>query len=87
MIRPDIVLYGELLTEVYEKARTYMSEADMLIIAGTSLQVLTAAGLVDRFRGRHLVIINDSETPLDYLAELIIREPLGEVFEKLTVPA
>lgn len=83
MIRPDIVLFGELLPEDYTNARSYMAQADLLIIAGTSLQVLTAVSLIDSFNGAHMVIINDAPTPLDDMAELVIRTPLGEVFSAL----
>ena len=83
MIRPDIVLFGELLPEDYTKARSFMKQADLLIIAGTSLQVLTAVALIDAFGGRHMVIVNDAPTPLDDMAELVIRAPLGEVFSAL----
>ncbi|MBR0092537.1 MAG: NAD-dependent protein deacylase [Lachnospiraceae bacterium] len=84
MIRPDIVLFGELLPEDYTNSRSYMAQADLLIIAGTSLQVLTAVSLIDSFKGAHMVIINDAPTPLDDMAELVIRTPLGEVFSRLT---
>ncbi len=82
-IRPDVTLYGEMLPEAFNIAVKYISEADMLIVAGTSLTVYPAAGLVRLFRGKHLVIINENITPLDYIAELVINKKLGEVFGKL----
>ena len=80
LIRPDIVLYGEMLPQAYYDAADIIAEADVLIVAGTSLQVSTAGALVEEFQGNHLVILNDAPTPFDDLAELVIRKPLGEVF-------
>ena len=85
MVRPDVVLYGEGLPDAYQEAINYISKADLLIVAGTSLTVLPASGLVQFFRGRYLVIINDTNTPYDYLAELVINKSLGEVFSKLKI--
>jgi len=79
VIRPDVVLYGEFLaTEVMERAARYVSRADTLIIGGTSLSVYPAAGIVNYFSGRSLVLINKTETSADGLASLVIREPIGE---------
>jgi len=83
MIRPDVTLYGEMLPEAYMHAINYISHADLLIVAGTSLTVEPASSLVTCFKGKNLVIINDTPTPYDYLANLIIRTPLGSVFSKL----
>ena len=55
-----------------------ISEADTLIVGGTSLVVYPAAGMIDYFRGKHLVLINKSETKADAEAELVIREPIGQ---------
>ncbi len=82
-IRPDVVLYGEMLPESFLLAQRYIYQADLLIVAGTSLTVEPAASLVRLFNGKHLVIINESKTPHDNLAELVINKPLGEVFGKL----
>lgn len=82
-IRPDVVLYGEMLPESFLLAQRYIFQADLLIVAGTSLTVEPAASLVRLFNGKHLVIINASKTPHDNLAELVINKPLGEVFGKL----
>ncbi len=83
LIRPDVVLYGEMLPQAYYDAADVIAEAEVLIVAGTSLQVPTAGALVEEFQGEHLVILNDTPTPYDDLAELIMREPLGEIFGKL----
>ena len=86
IIRPDVVLYEENLPEgVFEKAIEEVSSASLLIIGGTSLAVYPAAGLLQYFRGDHLVLINRSETPYDSMADLVIREPIGEVFSALDV--
>ena len=60
-----------------------IASADLLIIGGTSLSVYPAAGLIDDFRGDHLVLVNKSATPQDARADLIIREPIGDVFAQL----
>ncbi len=86
MVRPDVVLYEEGLNEeTLEEALRCISEAEMLIIGGTSLNVYPAAGLVRYYRGKKLVLINKSETPYDYHADLIIRDPIGQVFSGVMV--
>lgn len=81
IIKPDVVLYEEPLDDnIMTQARKDISQADMLIIAGTSLAVYPAAGLIDFFRGNYLVLINKSSTPLDYKADLVINDSLGKVF-------
>lgn len=86
IIKPDVVLYEERLDEdVIEDAVSAIQAADTLIIAGTSMTVYPAAGLVQYFRGRHLVLINRDATPVDEMADLVIREPVGEVFSKLII--
>ena len=62
---------------------TPISNADVLIIGGTSLAVYPAAGLIDYYRGNKLVLINKSTTPRDSRADLIIREPIGAVFRQI----
>jgi NAD-dependent deacetylase len=62
-----------------------ISEADCLIIGGTSLVVYPAAGLIDYFRGDKLVLVNKSATGRDTMADLVIREPIGEVFSQIKV--
>lgn len=80
IIKPDVVLYGEGLDEgVLRASVKHISEADMLIIGGTSLVVYPAAGLADYFRGKHLVVINLSATHRDANADLTIAAPIGEV--------
>jgi NAD-dependent protein deacetylases, SIR2 family len=79
VIKPDVVLYGESLSQqVMNDAIAELAAADTLIVGGTSLVVQPAAGLTRAFTGEHLVLINSSRTPLDYLAELVIREPIGQ---------
>lgn len=81
VIKPDVVLYEEPLNDsIMTQALRDISSADMLIIAGTSLAVYPAAGLINFFRGKHLVLINKSSTPLDSKAELVINDSLGKVF-------
>lgn len=82
-IRPKVVLYGEMLPEAFDVAAYYISHADILIVAGTSLTVQPASGLLNLYQGKHLIIINDTPTPYDGIAELVIRKPLKEVFTKL----
>lgn len=81
-IKPDVVLYEEGLDQgIIQKAVKYISQADMLIIGGTSLVVYPAAGLIDYYEGRKLVLINKSATSRDSLADLVIHQPIGKVFE------
>ena len=78
-IKPDVVLYEEGLdNSTITKAVKYISEADLLIVAGTSLTVYPAAGLIDYYRGDKLVLINKSVTPRDSMADLIINDAVGE---------
>ena len=86
MIKPDVVLYEEGLdSAVINKSVKAISEADTLIIGGTSLIVYPAAGFIDYFRGKHLVVINKSETAKSVRAELTIAAPIGEVLSQITV--
>lgn len=86
IIKPDVVLYEEGLDNdtINESVRA-ISEAQVLIIGGTSLAVYPAAGLIDYFRGEHLVVINKSSTPRDSFADLLIKEPIGQVFSRIKV--
>ena len=80
IIRPDVVLYGENLDQsVIERAVRYIAEAEVLIIGGTSLVVYPAAGLIQYFRGKSLVLINQQATAQDNNADMVIREPIGKV--------
>lgn len=79
IVRPGVVLYEEGLdSETVGNAIKVIREADTLIVGGTSLIVYPAAGLLDYFHGRHLVLINKTETKADAEAELVIREPIGK---------
>ena len=79
-IKPDVVLYEEGLDSyTINKSVEYISKADMLIIGGTSLAVYPAAGLIDYFTGKHLVVINRDATPRDAGADLLIQGNIGEV--------
>ncbi len=85
-IKPDVVLYEESLDDgVIAATVRYIREADMLIIGGTSLVVYPAAGLVHYYRGRKLVLINKGATDMDGTADLVLHEPIGEVFRNITV--
>ena len=68
---------------MFDEAEDEVRKASLLIVGGTSLAVYPAAGLLQSFRGQHLVLINKSATPYDSLADLVIREPIGEVFSEL----
>ena len=86
MIKPDVVLYEEGLDpEVIQKSIRAISEADMLIIGGTSLVVYPAAGFIDYFHGKHLVVINKSETARSVGADLTIAAPIGEIMDAVVV--
>ena len=83
IIKPDVVLYEEGLDqETLQKAVRYIQNAEILIIGGTSLNVYPAAGLIDYYRGKKLVLINKTATPMDERADLVISAPIGEVFER-----
>lgn len=84
VIRPDIVLYEEGLDEdILSQSISYIRNADMLIVGGTSLNVYPAAGLINYYRGNKLVLVNLSETPYDSYADLVIHEKIGEVFDQI----
>ena len=83
-IKPDVVLYEEGLNQkTLQDAVRYISEADVLIIGGTSLAVYPAAGLIDYYRGNKLVLINKTPTPRDKMADLVVQGSIGEIFDKL----
>lgn len=80
-LRPRVVLYGEPLDPgIWLEAETLVRQADLLLVGGTSLAVWPAASLAESFRGT-LVILNREPTPLDARAELVFREPAGQVLE------
>ena len=84
LIKPDVVLYEEGLDQqTLNKAIRAIAEADMLIIGGTSLNVYPAAGLINYYRGRKLVLINKSAVAQDLSAGLVITDPIGEVLSQL----
>ena len=86
IIRPDVVLYEENLPDgVFEEAVREVQAASLMIVGGTSLAVYPAAGLLRFFQGDHLVLINKSATSYDSMADLVIREPIGRVFEQLGI--
>lgn len=86
IIKPDVVLYEETLdTALLEKCCSMIRQAEVLIVGGTSLSVYPAAGLVTYYTGNNLVLMNKTQTPYDERANLIIRDKIGEVFEKITV--
>ena len=83
IVKPDVVLYGEQLdNETIANSIQAIAAADTLIVGGTSLIVYPAAGLIDYFRGRHLILINKTATHADADAELVIRENIGETLSK-----
>ena len=83
-IRPDMVLYGEMLPErAYNQSLLEIHNADMLIVIGTSLTVHPAASMLDMFNGKYLAIINKEKTPYDKKANLVINDSLSNVFSKL----
>ena len=83
-IKPDVVLYEEGLdNDVVSGAIDAISHADLLIVAGTSLTVYPAAGLIRYFRGKHIVLINRDATPMDSECDLVLHEKVGEVLGAL----
>ena len=86
LIKPDVVLYEEGLDQnVIQGAVEAIASADTLIIGGTSLVVYPAAGFIDYFRGKHLVVINKSSTGRAVRAELSISAPIGEIMGQIAV--
>ncbi len=84
VVKPDVVLYEESLDEgVMYRAAKAISEADVLIVAGTSLTVWPAAGMIRYYRGHRLVLINRDPTPYDDEANLVLHARLGDVFSQL----
>ena len=86
VIKPDVVLYEEGLDDATVRgALRVISQADVLIVAGTSLTVYPAAGFLDAFSGRHLILINRDPTPADSRAELVIHDKVGEVLDAIRI--
>lgn len=85
-IKPDVVLYEEGLDQhTLQEAVRVISEADMLIIGGTSLAVYPAAGLIDYYQGHKLVLINKTPTPRDSMADLVVTGSIGEIFSQIKI--
>lgn len=83
-IKPDVVLYEEGLNQnILSESVRCISEADVLIVGGTSLAVYPAAGLLDYYRGNKLVLVNKTPTSRDSMANLIVQGSIGEIFSKL----
>ena len=83
IVKPDVVLYEESLnSDTIEKSVDAIYDADLLIVAGTSLTVYPAAGLINYYRGNRLVLINRDATPCDNRANLVIHDTLGNVFSQ-----
>lgn len=86
VVKPDVVLYQEGLDDATMRgALRAISDADCMIVAGTSLTVYPAAGFLDYFTGKNLVLINRDPTPADHMADLIIRDSVGKVLGEITV--
>ena len=86
IIKPDVVLYEEPLNNsILSLSIDYIQNAETLIIGGTSLVVYPAAGLINYFSGKNLILINKSETPYDNLATLVINDAIGEVFSQIKI--
>lgn len=84
IMKPKVVLYEEPLYDgVAENAIKHIANADMLIVGGTSLAVYPAASFVEYFRGRYIVMINQSQTGFDSKADLVIKDSIGKVFEEV----
>lgn len=83
-IKPDVVLYEEGLNQqtIYQAVK-YISEADVLIVGGTSLVVYPAAGLIDYYKKDKLVLVNKTATSKDDMANLVVQGSIGEIFSKL----
>lgn len=86
IIKPDVVLYEEGLdNDTVNGAVSAIASCDMLIIAGTSMTVYPAAGLVRYFKGKYLVVINRDPTSVDSNCDLVLHDKVGEVLDKITV--
>ena len=86
VIKPDVVLYEEgLAQETMQRSMEFIAKADVLIVGGTSLVVYPAAGMIDYYRGRQLVLINRGATHSDKKAKLLIQESIGEVLGRISL--
>ncbi|WP_442603601.1 NAD-dependent protein deacylase [Paenibacillus sp. KN14-4R] len=86
IVKPDVVLYQESLDmELLQNAASYIQQADVLIVAGTSLTVQPAAGLVRYYNGDKFILINKSSTPMDRLANYVVPDRIAKVLQQITV--
>ncbi len=86
LIKPDVVLYEEQLDQdVLRNSIEAIAKADLLIVAGTSLRVYPASGLIQYFRGKHLVVINKENLYLNNFVSLEINEPVAKVFSQVKI--
>lgn len=84
IVKPNVVLYEESLNmDVLNKSIEYIKKADVLIVGGTSLVVYPAAGLVEYFKGKHLILINKSHTSYDNRANIVIHDNIGKVLKDI----
>lgn len=84
IIKPDVVLYEEGLNEdILEEAIYQISNCDTLIVGGTSLTVYPASGLIRYYNGNNLILINKDVTPFDNVANLVIKDSLGNIFKNI----
>ena len=83
-VKPDVVLYEEGLDQqILSEAISYIKNADVLIVGGTSLVVYPAAGLIDYYKGNKLVLVNKTATARDDVADLVVQGAIGEIFSQL----
>lgn len=82
-IKPDVVLYEEPLNENFDEAIKYISECEVLIVGGTSLMLYPAANLINYFKGKYLILINQEKTKYDNIADIVIYDKLGNVFKEV----
>ena len=86
IVKPDVVLYEEGLdNQTLTDSVRAISQAQVLIIGGTSLAVYLAASLIDYFRGDCLIVINKAPTPRDRNADLLIKDPIGQIFSQIRI--
>lgn len=85
IIKPDVVLYEEALSDTFLEAIDNIKKADTLIVAGTSLVVYPASSLIGYFQGKNLILINKEKTSYDYLANIVIHDDLKDIFEGIKI--
>jgi NAD-dependent deacetylase len=84
LVRPDVVLYGESLKdEVIQGCINAISKTNLLIVAGTRLDVSTASSVFQMFRGQNIVILNNESTPYDKYATVVMHDDLSTIFTSL----